>query len=96
MSCACWNITTRNEKDLEILIELKERKIDICVISEVNGKVKTQQITKIISSFLSVTIKTKDILSVFEPDISKPKEGIEAFYDTLQEKVYKIPKHNRI
>jgi hypothetical protein len=37
---ASWNITFLNSKDQEIFMELKQHKIDICIISETKKKDK--------------------------------------------------------
>lgn len=37
---ACWNITSWNNKDIEVITELDQHKIDICALSETKKKGK--------------------------------------------------------
>ena len=36
----CWNVTSFNNKDQEIIMELKKHKLDICALAETKKKDK--------------------------------------------------------
>ncbi|XP_045474922.1 uncharacterized protein LOC123680850 [Harmonia axyridis] len=133
----CWNVTSFNEKDQEILIEIKRHKVDICALSEtkkkgkgnikyedyifiysgkgkheratsgvglmVHGKLEAniENVIYVNDRILQAIFKFQDtsithIISVYSPDISKPSEEKDAFYEDLQRVLDGIPGKDEI
>lgn len=133
----CWNVTSYNNKDQEILLEIKRHKLDICALSETkkkgkgnskydtyiliySGKDKNERAasgvgilihekfedricnTKYINDrLLQITMELQQsrqthIISIYAPDINKPKAEIDIFYQDLQTALDDIPKEDEI
>ncbi|XP_045467858.1 craniofacial development protein 2-like [Harmonia axyridis] len=133
----CWNVTSFNKKDQEILIEIKRHKVDICALSEtkkkgkgnikyedyifiysgkgkheratsgvglmVHGKLEAniENVIYVNDRILQAIFKFQDtsithIISVYAPDISKPSEEKDAFYEDLQRVLDGIPGKDEI
>ena len=133
---ACWNITSWNGRDQEIICEMKQHKIDICAISETkrkgkgsvkcedyiliySGKPKQERAKsgvgillhekyeqcienieyvsdRILQASLKINNVITHIISTYAPDIGKPIEDSQNFYQLLQETLDKMGNTDKV
>lgn len=133
---ACWNITSWNGRDQEIVNEMKQHKIDICALSETkrkgqgtsrydnyilaySGRAKQDRAQsgvgillhekyeqciesidyindRIIKVSLKINHRQTHLISTYTPDISKPIEESETFYQDLQNTIDKLNNTDKI
>lgn len=132
----CWNVTSWNNKDQEILIELNRHNIDLCALAETKRKGKgtvnyanyvlvysgrdkheraqagvgllihtkyakhLDNVRYISDKLLLVTLKLQrtvlHVISVYAPDMNKPREERELFYEHLQQALDTIPRGDKL
>jgi hypothetical protein len=127
-----WNITSWNNRDQEIIMELSTHRIDICNLSETrmkgkgnsryqnyilfySGKSKNQRahagihgkfenhidnVEYVDHNTMYVTLKFNSerihAISIYAPDINKPREEREYFFESLHETLNQLPKEDKI